>query len=415
MNNPLIQVLRVKSFSFLLLSEIFSQVSMNLFNFILLIIAFTLVHSNIAVAGVVLSFTLPSLLFGIIAGVFVDKWNKKNVLFWSNFLRGVLILPLIFLNHNIWVVYILSFLVSVATQFFIPAEAPIIPHLVPKRLLLSANALFSLVIFGSVLIAYAASGPIILFFGETSVFWLLTALFLVSAFFAFLIRMKSKEHLEHETDFKEDVSATISIISKTKKIYHALFLITLLQTLILVIAAIGPGYAESILKIKVESFPILFVTPAVIGMGLGALVIGNFLHTRPKSFLTKIGLFVLGITIMIFPYGEKVASRDIVKLVNSYLPQAITIDILHIMMFFAIILGFAFAFVFIPSNTILQEETSDELRGKIYGSLNTLVGAISLFPVLAAGSLSDIFGVAKVLTSIGIIVIGIGIVKVIVD
>jgi MFS family permease len=100
MKNPLIQVLSVKPFSYLLLSEIFSQISMNLFNFILLIVAFTLVHSNTGVAGVVLSFTIPSLFFGLLAGVLVDKLNKKNVLFWSNLSRGILILPLIFLSDN---------------------------------------------------------------------------------------------------------------------------------------------------------------------------------------------------------------------------------------------------------------------------------------------------------------------------
>lgn len=415
MNNPLIKVLSVRPFLYLLLSEIFSQVSMNLFNFILLIIAFALVHSNTAVAGVVLSFTLPSLLFGIIAGIFVDKWNKKNVLFWSNLLRGIFSLPLVFLSSNIWMVYILSFMVSLATQFFIPAEAPIIPHLVPKKLLLSANALFSIVIFGSVLIAYAASGPILLFFGKTNIFLLLSVLFLISAFFAFLIKLKIPEKVDAHANIKSDLISTLSLISKTKNIYHALFLITLLQTLILVIAVIGPGYAESILHIQVESFPILFVTPAVIGMAIGAVVVGNFLHTRPKSFLTKIGLLVMGVTIMIFPYGEKLTSREIIKSLNAYLPHIAAVDILHFMMAMAVVLGFAFAFVFIPSNTILQEETSDELRGKIYGSLNTLVGAISLFPVLAVGSLADVFGVAKVLTTIGIIVLSIGIVRIIVD
>lgn len=388
---------------------------MNLVNFILLIVAFTLVHSNTAVAGVVLSFTLPSLFFGVIAGAFVDRRNKKNVLFASNLARGLLVFPLVFLNHNIWVIYILSFLVSLATQFFIPAEAPIIPHLVPKKLLLSANALFSLIIFGSVLVAYAASGPVILFFGKTNVFWVLAILFLVSAFFAFLIKLKDPEKLEHQEGIGSDIRGTIRLISKTRNIYSALFLITLLQTLILVIAVIGPGYAQDILNINVESFPILFVTPAVVGMGIGAIIIGNFLHTKPKSLLTKIGLVVMGITIMIFPYGQKVASREIVKTINSYLPHIISVDILHIMIFLAIILGFAFAFVFIPSNTILQEETTDEARGKIYGSLNTLVGAVSLLPVLAAGGLADIFGVAKVLTSIGIIVLTIAFVRIVFD
>lgn len=102
---------------------------MNLLNFILLIVVFNLSNSNIAVAGVVLSFTVPSILFGILAGVYVDKWNKKNVLVYTNALRAVAVFPLIFVSHQLFFVYGLSFLVSLITQFFIPAETPIIPHI----------------------------------------------------------------------------------------------------------------------------------------------------------------------------------------------------------------------------------------------------------------------------------------------
>ena len=103
MNNPLIKVLSIPSFLFLLISEFFSQFAMNLLNFILLIVVFNLSNSNIAVAGVVLSFTVPSILFGILAGVYVDKWNKKNVLVYTNALRAVAVFPLIFVscfNHS---------------------------------------------------------------------------------------------------------------------------------------------------------------------------------------------------------------------------------------------------------------------------------------------------------------------------
>ena len=82
--NPLISALSIPSFLLLILSEFFSQFAMNLFNFILLIVVFQISSSNLAVAGVVLAFTLPSILFGIIAGVFVDNWNKKRVLVITN-------------------------------------------------------------------------------------------------------------------------------------------------------------------------------------------------------------------------------------------------------------------------------------------------------------------------------------------
>lgn len=371
---------------------------MNLLNFILLIVVFQLSSSNLAVAGVVLSFTLPSIFFGILAGVYVDKWNKKNVLVYTNILRALAAFPLIFVSHELFLVYVLSFMVSLITQFFIPAETPIIPLLIPKHLLLSANALFSMGIFGSIIVAYALSGPLLLVFGETNMFIFITIMFAISAFFAFLIRLHftNKHHGKEKINVMEEIRGAFIVMKQNKQIYHSLFLLTLLQTLILVIAVIGPGYAENVLHIQVEKFPILFVTPAVIGMTIGAIVIGNFLHNKSKQALAKIGLLVIGIVILLFPN----------------LSEILNLDSVHVMAVLAIVIGFAFSLVFVPSNTIIQEETTDEQRGKIYGSLNTLVGIVSLLPVLGVGLLADAFGVVKVITLIGIGVTAIAIIRI---
>ncbi len=397
MQNPLITVLRIPSFFSLVISEFFSQFAMNLLNFILLIVVFQISSSNLAVAGVVLSFTLPSIFFGIIAGVYVDKWNKKNVLIYTNSLRALVAFPLIFISHELFLVYLLSFLISLITQFFVPAETPIIPHLVPKKLLLPANALFSMGIFGSIIVAYALSGPLLLLLGKTNVFILITILFAISAFFAYLIRLnhtkahKGKQKINVALEIKE----AFRVMKGNKKIYHSLFLLTLLQTLVLIIAVVGPGYAENVLHIQVEKFPVLFVTPAVIGMSIGAVIIGNFLQNKSKQNLAKIGLLVIGIAMILFPN----------------LNRFISFNSLHMMFVLAMIIGFAFALVFVPSNTLIQEETTDEQRGKVYGSLNTLTGVVSLIPVLGVGILADAIGVVTVITMIGIGVCVIAIIR----
>lgn len=388
MRNPLIATFRIPSFLFLVVSEFFSQFAMNLLNFILLIVAFQLSSSNLAVAGVVLAFTLPSIFFGIIAGVFVDKWNKKKVLVYTNILRALAVFPLIFVSHELFLVYFLTFLVSLITQFFVPAETPIIPHLVPRHLLLSANAIFSMGIFGSIIVAYALSGPLLLTLGKINVFILITILFAVSAVFAYLLKINYKEKYagKQKIDVKAEIKDAFSVMRGNKKVYHSLFLLVLLQTLILVIAVIGPGYATHVLHIQVEKFPLLFVTPAVIGMAIGAVVIGNFLYNKSKSTLAKIGLLIIGIMLLLIPN----------------LTRFLEFDPVDIMIPLAIVIGFAFSLVFVPSNTIIQEETTDEQRGKIYGSLNNLVGIVSLIPVLGVGVLADSFGVATVITCIGV-------------
>lgn len=385
---------------------------MNLLNFILLIVVFQLSKSNVAVAGVVLSFTLPSILFGIIAGVYVDKWNKKHVLVYTNLLRALASFPLIFISGELFLVYFLSFLISLITQFFIPAETPIIPLLVPKRNLISANALFSMGIFGSIIVAYALSGPLLLVLGEKNVFGLITILFFLSAVFAYLIKFKKNNSEKVKINILEEVRDAFSLMAKKNNVYHSLFLLTLLQTLILIIAVIGPGYAENILHIEVEKFPILFVTPAVIGMSIGAVLIGNFWHKKSKQTLAKIGLLIIGFVILLFPYGYLVTSREFVQKINSLVPVFLHITDIHIMVTLAVIVGFAFSLVFVPSNTLIQEETTDKQRGKIYGSLNTLVGIVSIIPVLGVGALADFIGISRVITLIGMSVIAVALLRI---
>lgn len=383
---------------------------MNLFNFALLIVVFRVASSNTAVSGVVIAFTLPSLIFGILAGVLVDRWNKKRVLFITNILRALLVFPLFYFHNNLAIIYGVTFGVSMVTQFFIPAETPIIPLLVKKRLLLSANALFGMGIYASIFLAYALSGPILFFLGQKNIFIGLAVLFLIAGFFASIIkvsksRIEPKKIVDTSLTVRHELRYVIDLIFKTKSLYHALFSLTLSQIIILVLAVVGPGYAESVLKIQVENFPILFVTPAIVGVALGAVIIGSFLHNVSKSSLTKFGMFLLGFSILLLPYGSKFESREIVQFINLYLPHIFTINVLHIMFVLAFVLGFATAFIFVPANTILQEETSDESRGKIYGVLNTLIGVTSIIPVVLVGGLADIIGVKSVITWVGISVI----------
>lgn len=154
MNNHVFQALFEKPYLFLWLGQIFTQISINLFNFLLLLLVFSLTTSNIAVSGAVLSYTIPAIVFGVIAGVYVDRWPKRRVLYAANFIRAGLLLVLFIIPDNLIVIYIISFFVSIATQFFIPAETPMIPLTVTKKQLYSANALFGMGIYGSILIAY---------------------------------------------------------------------------------------------------------------------------------------------------------------------------------------------------------------------------------------------------------------------
>ena len=171
----------------------------------------------------------------------------------------------------------------------------------------------------------------------------------------------------------------------SRDIYNSLFLLALSQILLLVLAVIAPGYATQILNISIQKFPLFFIAPAALGVLVGAIILVTLLHNISKEKLATLGLFMSGIAMLILPFGSRIAAREIVKDLNMYLPHFFDITPLHLVVVIAFVLGLANAFVFVPSNTMLLEKTSDEFRGKIYGVLNALVGIFSLVPIILAG------------------------------
>lgn len=415
MKNHFFVAFSERSFFLLWLSEIFTILSFNLFNFFLILHVYTLTKSNTAVSLVVISFTLPAILFGVLAGVYVDKWNKKQVLFFVNILRGIILILLAIFHGSLFVVYLSAFLVSFVTQFFVPAESPIIPLIVKKEHLYSANALFGFGLYASILLAYLLSGPVILFFGEVNTLILLAVLFFISSFFISGIRLSPKiiytdKGILHiaKTELLAEIRSAVRIMRNSRDIYNSLFLLALSQILLLVLAVIAPGYATQILRISIQKFPLFFIAPAALGVLVGAIILVTLLHNISKEKLATLGLFMSGIAMLILPFGSRIAAREIVKDLNIYLPHFFDITPLHLVVVIAFVLGLANAFVFVPSNTMLLEKTSDEFRGKIYGVLNALVGIFSLVPIILAGGLSDFFGVDKVIIAIGVLLLGLG-------
>lgn len=417
--NDIVRVLKIKPFFFLMLSEFFSQIAFNMQHFVIIFIIYELTRSNTAVSGVILSFIIPAVVFSFLAGVYVDRWNKKRVLLLTNLIRGVLILLFLLFRENIAVMYTLTFLIAITTQFFLPAEAPMIPLLVNKNLLIPANAVFAMGIFSTVFIGYIFSGPILLFFGRINTFLFLAFFFFISAFFIEFIKITPKKKNGENNlieNFGRSITAEIKevflFIKKARKVTNALLIITFSQTIIFTLAVLGPGYVATILNTQVEDLSWIFLAPSAFGMVLGSVILGSIAKKIKTRSSINFGFFLSGIVLMLLPLGSRVASKSFVQTINSYLPHILIIDILHIIVVMAFLLGFANALIYVPANATIQTETEAELRGRIYGFLNAFVAAVSFLPVALAGGLADIFGIGRVLSGVGVLIIVVGIFRI---
>ncbi|MEK7534742.1 MAG: MFS transporter [Patescibacteria group bacterium] len=411
--NDIVCVLRIRPFTYMMLSEFFSQLAFNMQHFVLIFIIYALTHSNTAVSGLILSFTIPAILFSVITGVYVDRWSKKKVLFFTNLMRGALLLPFLIPNLHIGFIYTLTFLIAVATQFFLPAESAIIPTLVPHKLILSANAIFALGIYGTILAGYILSGPLLLLLGKTYTIVVLSVLFFISTFFVVGIKPLARKpdnntRLDPTTldlSIVREIKEVFSFIKRAKKVMHALIVLTVAESIIFMFAVLGPGYVAEVLDVAIESLSLILIAPAALGMIFGAFLLGSIGRRFRAKSLSVLGFLVSGLAFVAFPAGSKLTSYGFVSLVNSYLPHLLNITAMHIIVVLAFIVGLAISFIFVPSNATIQIETNEAMRGRVYGFLNALIGAVSFLPVGAVGGLADVLGVETVITSIGSIMV----------
>lgn len=405
--SPIFRVLGNRNFRNLWFGQITSQIAVNMFGFILLIRVYQSTLSNTAVSGMVLAIGIPSIVIGILAGGVVDQLDKRKVLIWCNVLRALVLLAFFPLFTYVPAIYLLAFLFSFITQFFIPAEAPYIPSLVKQVDILPATSLFSFSLYVSTILGFILSGPALLIFGPAYVFIFLAAVMLFSAIFAFKLPTERITDRVINLSFKrirQDIDDGFKFIASNNRIKQSLMLLTFSQALIAVLASLAPGFADRTLKIVLEDASYLVMGPAALGLIIGALVVGAWGKYLLKRILILIGIFGAGVTLLLMSFLVRVSHRPYFSLSLSNIP----IGGLEVGMLIIFFLGFSNALVSVPATTVLQEDTKGNFRGRIYGVLTSLTGGTAIFPALFSGILADTVGIGKALFIVGIVVLGFG-------
>lgn len=329
----------------------------------------------------------------------------------------MILVVLFFTWESSLAVYLLTLAVSVATQFYVPAESPMIPNLVKQDKLVAANSLFGIGLFGSILIGYVVAGPAISTFGRGNTFLILAVVFFLATIFAALIphRKEMDSDVGVLDDAKksliEELKGSLALLSKTKKVADAFFLLIFSQIIIFILASLIPGYANTLLKVPAEDLSFIIFAPAAIGMLAASFLLGGVFTKSSKEKVTTIGMYLSGIVLLLLPLTSAIASRDSAVMLNTILPPIININVFNIVLVLAFIAGAANALIFVPSQATIQEAIPERYRSKIYGLLFALIGLFSLVPIMAAGGVADLVGVGAVFFILGVIIIILGIIR----
>src|SRR5688572_30782607 len=144
--------------------------------------------STTAVSALILTFLVPAVLFSAVAGVYVDRLDRRLVLIVTNVLRGGAFIAMFVVGNNLIAIYLLNIFISTVTVFFAPAEAAMIPKLLPKRQLLAANGIFTLTLNAAFALGFALVGPLVVkIAGPQALLILVAVLYFVAAAFCWTL------------------------------------------------------------------------------------------------------------------------------------------------------------------------------------------------------------------------------------
>lgn len=380
-------ILKNPKFLYLWASQILSQVTVNVMNFLLLTRLFTITGSSIATSLLWVSYALPSIFFGPIGAASVDLVSRRKMLMITNLLQALIIFVYIFIHQtSIFLLYFVVMAYSFLNQFYVPAESSSLPSVVPKAKLPQANSLFFITQQAALVIGFGFAGIVQKLIGFDGSL-ILASIFLFIAFVSvsFLPEMTPQKKIPESLDkllltFFESIYEGYKFIKTKKTVLLPLLLLLGIQTALAMIVVNLPLIAQEILKISVSLLGLLLVIPAGIGATLGSVIVSRLLKKNfRKKWVIEYGLIFVAVAIILL------------MILPVYLAPILLIAA-----------GAGFIAVNIPTLTFLQEVTPLWLRGRVFGNLWFLVTIVTIFPVLFSGLITEFLGVRVLLVVIAL-------------
>jgi MFS family permease len=401
-------VLRNRSFLLLWLSQLATQVGSNMVLYGLTVVVLDATNLSSAVSLLFLTFLVPAVLFSAVAGVYVDRLDRRLVLVVTNVGRAVLMVAIWLVGRDVTLILILNVAVSSMTVFFAPAEAAMIPYVVPRHQLISANGLFTLTLNGAFALGFALLGPLIVKIsgGPAPVLLVVAVLYGIAAIFCFTLPANTPapngDRRDPVQEAGEAVQGTLSelregaaYIRGNLAIGWSLVYLGIAASLVGVIGVLGPKFAQQTLGLGTQDL-YLVVLPLGTGIVMGVLLLNSYGRLLPRRRAIELGLIALGVLLAALTIAGPV-SRLLAGVENlaGNLPAVTSlVAVVIVIAFFA---GVAYGIVAISSQTQLQEDLPEEVRGRVFGVLNMLVSVGSFLPIIVVGPISDLVGTTGVI------------------
>lgn len=414
------RVLKNRNFLLLWCAQLISLTVLNAANYGIVVQVTDVTHSTLMAGLAIIAFTLPAIPFSAIAGVMVDRLDKRQVLWISNLLRtGVMLLVVISLLLNpddVWPLFLLTFLASLIGQFFTPAEGASIPLLVGERELMPALSLFNISLTVSQAIGFLLFGrivsaifpPFMLAFGSFQLhiepiemlFVVIALLYAVCAILILCIpeaslRYKHEREPESESASMEigeairglwrDLVEGWQIVRTDRLLFFSVVQLSVVGVIMLLIGELAGTFVQQVLHRPAEDMSII-LAPAGVGLVGASVLMPHITQRFGRIRLTVIGFIVLAAGFLLLPTSEWVA----LHLNPGHGAESPLLLWTTVLLVF--LLGVAMAVVNIPTQTLMQERAPEAGRARVLSLQFMLYNAGSVPVLLFAGVIAQVLG-----------------------
>jgi predicted MFS family arabinose efflux permease len=405
------KVLKNRNFFFLWLGQIISQLGDRLGQMALIAFVYLRSPGSTMDMAKILSFTIiPVFLIGPVAGVYVDRWDRRRTMYICDLLRAVLVFTIpffLFYYKSIVPIYIIIFLVFSIGRFFVPAKLSIVPDLVDRKDLFIDNSLVNITGMLAAVLGFGISGVLVEWVGPKSGFYLNALTFLVSGLLIFLIAKRSGSQ---NIDFMELSREIVETIRKS------------------VFQEIKEGVLYFIRKKDIRlTASIMFILWSALGAVYVVMIV--FVQDVLKSATKDLGLLVMFLGIGLFTgsvlygrFGQRLSHYKIIfssLALSGVMLIIFTLTINRYPCFLAaaslaFILGNTISPIMIASNTIIHKASDNEMMGKVFSSLEIVMHLGFLLFMFISSLLAERFSHTSILITIGCIFSIVGIANIIV-
>lgn len=382
-------VLRLRDFRLLWIGQVISNFGDSLTALAVLLMINRLTDgSTTAVALGAIFQALPQVTIGLIAGVYVDRLDRRRIMIVSDLLRGLMVLGLVLISSeaNLWLLYVIVFIQASIGAFFTPARTAITANIVPGEGLLAANSLSQTTRIIANVLGMAVAGGLI---GAFDVYWPIFTLdsltFFISAFF--IIRIAIESHLP-----KQIQKGAAAVFNQLKQGLGLVF-----GTRVLVGAVVAMGvtmlglgavnvllvpFVVNHLQLAETWFAALDGSQTLSMVLSGALVAGLASRFKPTNIIS-VGLGLLGVAIGALSLVTGVWGLIAILFLVGWVMTPLQASLV----------------------TLIQTEVVDELRGRASAALSTISQSANVLSMAAAGALADAIGLQQVFVISGMITI----------